>query len=295
MSGVVSFGEGGWLKLGVKVFERIRERYGSFSKQQKAIADHILEVGLEVAFLSCNQLAQASGTSPATVVRFTQSLGYARYTDFVDELHGLLVEGHRPMSKLSESLSANEGRGVTLENSSAFDIQSVLDLAEFQQEQPLTDSVKLLIEAKRVFVTGARSAYSLAYYAGFLLREMAHNVQYFPSGAEDAFERMETAGREDVLLVVSFRRYARSSYRLARFAAERNVRVIALTDAPTSPLRSYADVVLYGPSTAPFYSYVAPMTVLNALIWGFARAKSDEVATILDQRQQMLLTQKVFI
>ena len=277
------------------VFKRIREQYASLSRQQAAIADVILEQGLEVAFLSCNQLAAASGTSPATVVRFTRQFGYAKYLDFIDELHGLLVEGHRPMSKLTESLSAAEGAGPTLENAKAFDIQSLLDLGNFQQEDALLAAVKSLIGARRIYVTAARSAYSLAYYAGFLLREMAPNVEYFPSGAEDAFERLETAGSEDVLLVISFRRYARNSHQLVRFAAERCMRVIALTDAPASPLCTHADVVLYGPSTAPFYSYVAPMAVLNALVWGFARAKRDEVAAVLDQRQKMLLAQKVFI
>ena len=276
-------------------FERIRANYDSFSKQQKAVADYILEQGLEIAFVSCNQLAHASGTSPATVIRFTQQLGYAKYMDFVDELHGMLLDGHRPMSKLTEALSTREGGPATLEQSRALDIQSILDLADFQQEGALADAVGLLIGARRIFVSGARSAYSLAYYAGFLLREMAHNVQHFPSGAEDAYERLETASAEDVLLVVTFRRYARTSHRLAQYAAGRAVKLIAVTDGPTAPITTLADVSLLAPNTAPIYSYVAPMTVLNALIWGFAQAKSDEIATMLEQRQQMLLSQKVFI
>lgn len=277
------------------VFRRIQDLYPSLSKQQAVIADAILEQGLEVAFLSCNQLANASGASPATVVRFIRSVGYAKYVDFIDELNGMLLEGRRPMSKLTQSLSANEGAGPTVENTRAFDIQSILDLADFEQEASMAAALKLLVDAKRILVTGARSAYSLAYYAGFLLREMAHNVEYFPSGAEDAFERLENAGSEDVMLVVAFHRYARSSYRLARFAAERKVRVISMTDALDSPMRSVADVALYGPSSAPFYSYVAPMTVLNALVWGYARAKRAEVSEILDQRQRVLIAEKIFL
>ena len=277
------------------IFNRLREIYGTFSKQQRAIADHLMNLGPEAAFLSCNQLAKASGTSPATVVRFMRILGYPKYNYFIDELHALLIEGHRPMSKLTASLSGAEGAGPTLENSGSFDIQSIVDLSECQQEQVLVSAIDLLVRARRIFITGARSAFSLAYYSGFLLGEMANNVQYFPSGAENAFERIENAGPDDVLLVISFHRYARSSHQLARYSAENNVNVIALTDSLNAPISTFSDIVLLGPSKTPFYSYVAPMTVLNALIWGFARAKKEDVSDILEQRQNMLLSQNVFI
>jgi len=277
------------------IFDRLRESYGTYSRQQKAIADHLLNLGTEAAFLSCNQLAKASGTSPATVVRFMRSLGYPKYNYFIEELHALLIEGHRPMSKLTASLSSNEGTGPTLENSGSFDIQSILDLSEYQQEQILEDAIDLLVRAQRIFITGARSAFSLAHYTGFLLGEMANNVQYFPSGAEDAFERLETAGPDDVVLIISFHRYARTSHQLARFSAENKVNVIALTDSPNAPITIFSDVVLLGPSRTPFYSYVAPMAVLNALIWGFARVNKQDVSDILKQRQNMLLSQNVFV
>jgi DNA-binding MurR/RpiR family transcriptional regulator len=277
------------------IFDRLRETYSTFSRQQKAIADHLLNLGPEAAFLSCNQLAKASGTSPATVVRFMQSLGYPKYNYFIEELHALLIKGHRPMSKLTASLSGDEGAGPTLENSGSFDIQSILDLSECQQEQILVSAIELLVSARRIFITGARSAFSLAHYTGFLLSEMANNVQYFPAGAEDGFERLETAGPDDVLLVISFHRYARSAHQLARYSAKNKTKVIALTDSLNAPIGIFSDIVLLGPSRTPFYSYVAPMAVLNALIWGFARAKSDDVSDILEQRQNMLLSQKIFI
>ena len=276
-------------------FECIRGRYETFTKQQKVIADFILGKGLQIAFMSCNQLAQASGTSPATVIRFTQTLGYKSYLDFADELHAVLLQGHRPMSKLKEAIDANDDPVATLERGCYFEIESIADLPRLQQEASLLQAVRLLSDAKRIYVTAARSAYSLAVYSGFLFKELVNAVQHFPSGAEDAYERLEDASTSDVLLVITFQRYARSSYRLAQFAAERSVKIIALTDVPTSPVSGFADVTLFAPSKAPFFSYVAPMAILDALIWGFSRERSEDIAAILEKRQQMLLEQKVFI
>lgn len=282
-------------KASLKPFEDIRNRYNTLTKQQKVIADFILNKGLEVAFMSCNQLAQESGASPATVIRFTQSLGYKSYLDFAVELHALLLEGHRPMSKLKEAIDIESDEAISLERANFFEIESISDLTHLQQEPSLLEAIRLLSEAKRIYVTAARSAYSLAAYSGFLLKELVNAVQYFPSGAEDAYERLEAASTSDVLLVITFRRYARTSFRLAQFAAEHGVKIIALTDVPTSPVAGFSDVVLYAPNKMPFFSYVAPMAVLDALIWGFSRNRSEEITATLEKRQKMLLEQKVFI
>ncbi|WP_337997677.1 MurR/RpiR family transcriptional regulator [Oleispirillum naphthae] len=278
------------------VFDRIRQLYPTLAKQQRAIADLVLERGLETAFLSTTQIGEESGTSAATVVRFTQLLGFEKFADFADELHELVLAGKRPMSQLKASLeAAGSGGFPTLSEGLRHEAEGLAALANLQQDDSFAEAVRLLCAARRIRVTGARSAYALANYTGFLLREMVDNVRYFPAGAEDAFEILETGEEEDVLLVISFRRYARNSLRLAEFAAKRGVRVIVLTDVRASPLVPLADVALFAPTITPFYSYVAPMAVLNALVWGFARAKGDSLLRAFERRQQMLLEQKVFI
>jgi DNA-binding MurR/RpiR family transcriptional regulator len=280
----------------MSVFDHIRERYGTLSKQQRAVADLILERGLEAAFLSTNQIGEASGTSAATVVRFTQLLGFEKFSDFAGELHDLVLSGSQPMSKLKASLEATaDDQRPTLSNTLRHEMEGLAALAKLQQDATLAEAVRLLAGANRIYVTGARSANTLASYIGFLLREMIDNVDYLPAGAENAFETLENGGPKDVLLAISFRRYARSSYRLVEFARKRGIRVIALTDARTSPLVPHAAVALIAPTTTPFYSYVAPMAVLNALLWGFARAKGDRIVRSFEKRQQMLLEQEVFV
>ena len=199
------------------------------------------------------------------------------------------------MSQLRASLEPTEGMIPTLADTVSQEIESLSHLADLQQEAAVTAAVSMLGKARRILVTGARSAYSVAYYAGFLLRELLDNVWYFPAGAEDAYEMLEKAGDEDVLLAVSFLRYARSSHRLVEFAAERNVRIVALTDGPISPIAPRAEVSLFAPSLTPFHSYVAAMTVVDVLVSAVAQSSRERIAADFEKRQQMLLEQQVFV
>lgn len=245
--------------------------------------------------MSSNRIGEAAGASAATVVRFAQMLGFENFIDFSKELHGLVLADKRPMSQLKASLETPDGSAPTVATTVHHEVDSLVRLDGLQQEAGAARAIELLSKARRIFVVGARSAYAVAYYAGFLLGELADNVRYFQAGGDDALEIVERAGPEDVLLAVSFLRYARSTYRLVEFAADRGVRVIAITDGPASPIVSRAEVALFAPSATPFHSYVAAMAVVDLMIWGFAQANSERLAGSFENRLQMLLEQKVFV
>lgn len=276
-------------------FERIRHEYDSLSKQQRAISDCILEKGLEIAFMSANQLAQVSNTSPATVVRFTKYIGYASYLDFTEELHQMIVKDYRPMDKLGEAMRGQSSQEISLGQTIYHDETSLSSLMGLNREETVQEAIKLFCNARKIYVTGSRSAYALVHYFGFLLRELVQNVEYFQSSADDVYEMLEFGNNQDVLFVISFRRYARSTYQVADFCKKRGTNVIGLTDVPNSPLCRVCSLSLYAPNNTPFYSYTAAMTLLNSLVWGFAHQKGDQLSRALKERQQMLLEQNIFV
>ena len=59
----------------VKILEELRRSFSTLSRSQKKIATYILENPTTVAFMTAQQLAEQSGTSEATVVRFARAVG----------------------------------------------------------------------------------------------------------------------------------------------------------------------------------------------------------------------------
>ena len=109
-------------------------------------------------------------------------------------------------------------------------------------------------------------------------RMISDNVRLIQttSGSE-TFEQMMSLGEEDVFIAISFPRYSKSIIRGVEYAKSRGADVIALTDSENSPIAAQADQVLVAQSDMASYadSYVAPMSVINALIVAVSRECGD--------------------
>ena len=62
----------------VLILERIQQEEDRLSIQQKRVAQYILQDCGEAAFMTAAKLAEASGVSEATVIRFANRMGYGR-------------------------------------------------------------------------------------------------------------------------------------------------------------------------------------------------------------------------
>ena len=70
----------------VLILERIQQEEDRLSIQQKRVAQYILQDCGEAAFMTAAKLAEASGVSEATVIRFANRMGYGRYSQLQEEL-----------------------------------------------------------------------------------------------------------------------------------------------------------------------------------------------------------------
>ena len=129
-----------------------------------------------------------------------------------------------------------------------------------------TRAVKFLASADKVRVIGARSAFSLAYYLGFLLQQFMGNVTFASPNTDNIYEQLGLLGESDAVVIFAFPRYSKSTIRVCRFLHEHAVPVIAVTDGPLSPLIKYSACSLFCRNTSPFYSYTAAMSLCNGII-----------------------------
>ena len=73
------------------VFARLRMGIKDLPTQQKLICSYILDNYQQVAFYTVEELAQASKTSPATVVRVVKRLGYDSYKELLEQLQKVMM------------------------------------------------------------------------------------------------------------------------------------------------------------------------------------------------------------
>ena len=149
-----------------------------------------------------------------------------------------------------------------------------LDQAVFQ------DVVTRLMNARRIYVMGLRSAAPLAQFMGYYLNYIFDDVHLVSSGATDVFEEIARIDQDDVLLGISFPRYSTRTLEAMRFAKRCNAQVIALTDGPMSPLSAIADACLTARTDMASFvdSLAAPLSVINALLVALGLQRKEELS-----------------
>lgn len=275
------------------VVSRIREAIPELPAQQKVIAEAIVSDYVGLSFLSGNELADHLGVSNATVVRFAQKLGYTGYLELQQELQKLVQAQVVPMKKLRESL-AHDREDRILMRVLEQDAWNLSQIGTRGLEDAFVQAVSIINDCKRLFIVGFRTSYTIAHYIGFLLNQFMPNARVVKPHLEDMFDELYDIGAEDCVFIIGFARYTRRTVEVARFAKQAGSRVICLTDHVTSPLVRYASVCLLAPNNAPHYSFVAPMSVANALIVALGRARKDAALERLRAREAVLLGQSVY-
>ena len=68
--------------MGKDLFTEIRVKYNTLSKNQKQVANYILEHRSKCVRMTLSELGKACGLSETTIIRFINKLEYTSYQDF---------------------------------------------------------------------------------------------------------------------------------------------------------------------------------------------------------------------
>jgi DNA-binding MurR/RpiR family transcriptional regulator len=191
---------------------------------------------------------------------------------------------------LAESAEDLKARGNVFSEILQGDIENIQTLTATISDQLFEQAVNELCSARSIYVLGLRSSYALAFYLTFDLRFFLDKVILIKPGIGDMPEQVLGVTKDDVLVVISFRRYTRESFDIAEKIKKRAGSVIALTNSELSPVAKLADVTLVASTNIPTYieSYTAPMSLINALITAIALRKKDQAMSALNKLETSL-------
>lgn len=274
--------------------EAVNEKYGELSPVQKRIADYMYKYPDEACFYSLREMANALGVTEVTVLRFARKLGFANYVDMKKDLRDHLqarllgsealrssgasgAAGTRELDyeAMFKEFAANEVR--VLENT----------FSQCRLEQVLT-AVSLIRQASMVYAIGNELAAVGSAYLTRRLMTIGIRVEDLGSQSRALYiDHLIHAGPEDVAVVFSNPGYARHVVNTVKYLSEKRVPQIVITDKISSPVATFATVVLtYDNHDLYYYNSVLGFFSLTNLIAYFAAVGSPEETTRL--RDQIL-------
>lgn len=261
----------------------------SLTRQQRVIADYLLEHLQEIPFLSSLELAERTGTSEATVVRLSQRIGYRGFSELKMALIDVLRE-ERPTEPAPDYQLGSHLDKDVLAAMARLEQHNIARTLDSIDRETFDAVARLLGGADLVFCFGLGISAYLADLASYLLTE--HGVRASSQGARftSPREQLVVLRPTDVVLVFSFQPYSPQSLEVLEEARARGLDSVAVTDRATAPAAGLATHALtVSCEGMTFTNTTASIDVLlNALAVRIAANRHGESMEVLSHINQIL-------
>ena len=258
--------------MNVDLFTLMQQKSQGFSKGQRLLAKYITDAYDKAAFMTANRLGKTVGVSESTVVRFAVELGYDGYPSMQKAMQEMVLNRLTSVQRI-EVTNDRIGDQDVVTSVLQSDADKLRQTAELIDRDAFHAAVKAILNAKRIYILGCRSAAPLAGFLGYYLNFMFSDVRIVTaSGASEMFEKLVRVNSDDVVIGFSFPRYSAATVKGAQYCRTTGATVIGFTDSYLSPLGQHCDHVLLAKSDmlSLVDSLVAPLSVVNALIVALA-------------------------
>ena len=278
-----------------ELIQRLNHSGKKLSKSHRRIAECIVTHYDKVVFMTASKLGEYVGVSESTVVRFAAALGYSGYPQLQKALQELLR--HRLTASQRFELTNDMDHVQVLNKVLKADIQNIRSTLDEIDISSFECAIDMILQARQIYVMGLRSSAPIAEFFVHYLKFIFSNVRVVTSGVSDVFEQLSRIGEGDLLIGISFPRYASRSIEAMNFARKQGASLIAITDGPLSPLHSTADICLMAKSDMSSFvdSFAAPLSLINALIVALGQRRRTEVSEYFNKMEKIWAEYDVYL
>lgn len=277
------------------VFAKLRMGIKNLPTQQRQICAYILENHQQVSFYTVEELAHASKTSPATVVRTVKRIGYDSYKDLLEDLQSVLLKSNNAVwweieQMWSQERGAENGEPV-LSRTSRDDIEGIKGTLTPQLMEAFDHAVDLMEKARNIGVFGLRSSKYVAGFLHFMLNQLFSNVHTLACSGEDTlFDELLNYGKEDLIVAVSLGgpHFVIRTHDIVSYAKDNGIPTILITNDLGNQAIDNATVSMCVGRTRHHYSIVPPLVLVEALVVELGLRKKQIAQRKLHRLEKLL-------
>jgi DNA-binding MurR/RpiR family transcriptional regulator len=260
------------------VLVRIRAVLPSLAPSERRVAQQALADPTRSAAQTVTQLARASGTSQATVVRFAQRLDYSGYPELRLALAAAAgaERASRPDTVPGTDITARDDIATVIAKVGHLAATAVRDTVAQLDPGALSAAVDAVVAAPRIDLYGVGASAVVAEDLQMKLNRIGRAAQAW-SDYHLALVSAALAHRRDVAIAFSHTGATGETVGALQEARANRATTIAVTNFPDSPLAASADIVLTTAAretalrSGAVASRIAALTVVDCLFEAVAR------------------------
>lgn len=277
------------------VLDIIQIRYDSFFEQEKKIAGYILQNYKNVINMTIGDLADASGTSVATVSRFCRKCEVDGFHHLKIGLAKELVMGEKEVT-VSNDISRKE-IGQSLQNILANKIEEMRQTVSLLDEKQLETILDKIQHAGIVQFVAVGNTIPVALDGSYKLNEIG-----IPSMAGTIWETQlsfaMTLKKKDVQIAISNSGESKQVVKMVRAAKKNGCTTIGITNNPNSTIAKEVDYHIQTATREKLFmnefcfSRVSAMTVIE-ILYLFLTVGQNQSYARLSECENLMADEKI--
>lgn len=271
--------------------ERIREYYDALTPGFRKLADFIMQNTLDAAFLTASELARRVGVDPATVVRFSQEIGYSGYRELSREIKRYVRDQvTSTYREAKEAKTEEDFVNVILDNT-----EQQLQHFRTTETATLAKATEILKSGSRIWITGEFTSHDLAaYLSKSLYPTIGIASSYFHPSISETAAAVAQMQPGEVLLALALGIPGLDTGYAVRMAREKGLKTVCITNSGTVLPAREADVTVIVPTKSPLaiasfnVSLLLLGTLWEALVAGEVDMAGDAFTTVHSNMAEIL-------
>lgn len=276
---------------------RLREAKANMTPVEKLVAKYVEAHLSEVPALSVMQLAKASRTSEASIIRFCKTLGCRGYREFVLALSSTLGSMEDDTQNRYTDICPGDSLDTIISNVSLNNCQSIQDTLSILDKDEVARAIGLLRKAPRIDFYGVGASGLICQDA----QQKFMRINKRCAAYVDSHSQMTAAallGPGDVAVIVSNSGNTIEILDALDLIKRSGAKTIAITRYAKSELARQADVVLHISTpeitfrSGAMGSRIAMLNIVDILFSGVASAEYKSVKGYLTRTHDALMSRQ---
>ncbi len=240
------------------------------SKNQKKVAEYLMEHPQEMALSSITDIARHLNVAQATIVRLAKALGYSGYLEMKNEMLQRLRENLTPVERFQTELNYEPGKDDVLVNVAQEEVKNINITLRLIDQNAFRAAVELISTCRHIYTFGLGISAFVSQIAAYVLNRITLKASALSHGSVSFIEQIIPVKEQDLLIAFCFPPYSSGTIKAARYAKTKNVPVISITDKLTAPIVEYSDVSLQAKTENRLFAN--SLSAINVIIYSLATA-----------------------
>jgi RpiR family carbohydrate utilization transcriptional regulator len=259
--------------------------FASLTRRRQELFRPVFENARSFVLLNVRELAKRLEVDPATAIRIVHRMGFASFREFQHYLHELSVSQATSLDSMQTSQTTSSSLSAHIRETVDRDIENLHRFRNTLDADRIASLAKRIRSARKIIIMGGDLAANLVGYLHYHLILLGlPSIAAISSG--EAVHLSRAAGKNDLLIALSFRRGLRQTVEGMQQARANGAYCVGIADTLVSPIARFADECFAASVETPSFgaSYAAPVCLLNGILAACVR---------LDRRRNIELLKKV--